>query len=492
MIRQNISGVLYIGSLLLLCWIGFTAGPARVRTTPTEPDQFSPGDVPDQTENPGEENQKSLKGKNLYMRLCKPCHGRNGTGKGMASSYLFPSPRDFTEAQYRYTNTLNTVPHDSAIHRTIKRGLPRSAMPGFGHVLSEEQIQSLVHFVKSKAPAFENQPTPEKITVRTPPIERTKSLVSKGKKLYRKYDCHTCHGDEGEADGPKAVSEDLWEEQTRATDLTYGIFNNGNRPVDIYRWIVRDICGTPRPDWYKIKNEVDRWALTWYVRSLSDERRKQRPNRDPETIPVPDGTIPSTSDAGGWEDVKEYWISLHPMKRTHKRPLGMRVRTVQNKNRIAFRLSWKDPSRTTMGSDTNKSPDMAALMYPSSESGRFPPFIGMGGGKHNQRVRIWRWKAIPKRNPTPLQKKDHLLKYLARGPGKLIPDPQSPPEIKTDARWNRNRWQVMFVRQKRISSKNDRSFEQGNPIYVSFAVYRGRKGDRLKGKSFTDWIRIKP
>ena len=97
------------------------------------------------------EKQKILdEGKRLYNRFCFHCHGRNGRGDGLASRYLFPAPRDLSRGIFKsHSAQSNSRPLDEDLSRTIRRGVPGTVMPAWGKVLGEEDIQSLVSYIKT-------------------------------------------------------------------------------------------------------------------------------------------------------------------------------------------------------------------------------------------------------------------------------------------------------------------------------------------------------
>ena len=69
-------------------------------------------------------------GKALYDRKCAGCHGVKGDGNGPAAELLTPRPRDFTSGVYKIRSTVNRVPTDQDIFRTITDGMPGTSMPG--------------------------------------------------------------------------------------------------------------------------------------------------------------------------------------------------------------------------------------------------------------------------------------------------------------------------------------------------------------------------
>ena len=69
-------------------------------------------------------------GKTLYLKYCSTCHGVDGTGEGTATVYLFPKPRDFTKGIFKFQSTPSgSLPTDGDLERTIRNGMPGSAMP---------------------------------------------------------------------------------------------------------------------------------------------------------------------------------------------------------------------------------------------------------------------------------------------------------------------------------------------------------------------------
>ena len=69
----------------------------------------------------------------LYQQLCAGCHGEFGTGRmGL----------NLVDGQWKYGS------EDDDLARAIRDGFPEMNKPGFGHVLSEEQIRSLVIYVR--------------------------------------------------------------------------------------------------------------------------------------------------------------------------------------------------------------------------------------------------------------------------------------------------------------------------------------------------------
>lgn len=85
----------------------------------------------------------------LYKQFCAPCHGARGKGDGPAAAGLPVKPADHTNAQ-----VMGKIA-DAEIFKAIKEGgqaVGKSqAMPPWGGALRDEQIRSLVLYVRSLA-----------------------------------------------------------------------------------------------------------------------------------------------------------------------------------------------------------------------------------------------------------------------------------------------------------------------------------------------------
>ncbi len=84
-------------------------------------------------------------GRTLFQANCTACHGEHADGKGPAAMALTPPPRNFTDANAKWTRSRE--PRD--IFKTVSEGSPGTAMPPFSASLSEEERWSLVHYVGS-------------------------------------------------------------------------------------------------------------------------------------------------------------------------------------------------------------------------------------------------------------------------------------------------------------------------------------------------------
>jgi mono/diheme cytochrome c family protein len=82
-------------------------------------------------------------GAKVYADRCALCHGSEGKGDGPASAGLNPKPRNHTDGSYMNART------DEDLLGVIRDG--KGAMPAWKSVLSEQEIQAVLQFVRSLA-----------------------------------------------------------------------------------------------------------------------------------------------------------------------------------------------------------------------------------------------------------------------------------------------------------------------------------------------------
>ena len=208
-------------------------------------------------------------GRQVYESRCIGCHGPKGDGNGAAATFLSPKPRDFTLGVFKFRTTPSgSLPTDGDLYRTITRGVRWTAMPTW-HELSDKERMAVAGYIKTFSKRFKEE-TPEPPLLIGDPPKATPELVTRGKDLYVKAKCFQCHGPGGKGDGPSADEmKDLAGFPIRPADFTRGQFKGGSSVRDIFRTMSLGLDGTPMPSFADSMTEPERWAISYYVLSLS-------------------------------------------------------------------------------------------------------------------------------------------------------------------------------------------------------------------------------
>lgn len=105
------------------------------------------------------------RGSRIYALYCVSCHAVDGSGKGNAARSLKTKPRDFREANFRYTSgPEGSLPTDDDLMRTVRDGLPDAGMPAWDG-LAQEDREAVIQYLKTFSPRWAS----EKPTARTEP-----------------------------------------------------------------------------------------------------------------------------------------------------------------------------------------------------------------------------------------------------------------------------------------------------------------------------------
>ena len=88
-------------------------------------------------------------------------------------------------------------------------------------------------------------------TFPSPSASPSEASIDNGRKLYVKYDCRACHGDNGEGDGQESIAGHLRDADNlpiRSTNLTApSSWKNGASSQDLFRTLMTGLDGTPMP-----------------------------------------------------------------------------------------------------------------------------------------------------------------------------------------------------------------------------------------------------
>jgi mono/diheme cytochrome c family protein len=251
------------------------------------------------------------KGKKVYFKRCVWCHGVEGGGDGPSADRLFTRPRNFIQGTFKIRTTdSGELPMEADLIKTVKNGLPGSAMPAWGEFLSNDEIVAAVNFVKTLVQDRDfNDIEDEEVFVQdfgTNPwgtkgpyhLGVPQEDIDTGKEIFMKNKCFECHGGEGRGDGNPTMKDD-WGFPIVAADWQQCWNFRGSRrepydPFHIVRTISTGLNGTPMPNFKDQINVEDRWKIAAFVNSLCPRKKI-----DPLTNkPIPDFLIQSIYTEG--------------------------------------------------------------------------------------------------------------------------------------------------------------------------------------------------
>jgi mono/diheme cytochrome c family protein len=247
-------------------------------------------------------------GQAVYQAQCAQCHGTTGDGDGPVGKLLYPRPRDYRKGVFKFTSTrYGSKPLREDLVRTVRRGIPGTAMPSF-KLLPDEEVEAVVDYVlmlthrgelEVQIAAFadaDGEVNSEIVTTElvplvldawsaargevissvTPEPEFTVERARLGKAAFLEKGCSKCHGEDGRAQTAEdPTKQDAWGNITRPADLTSGMLRGGREPIDVYRKIYGGINGTAMPAFDQLlKDEPDTiWNMVAYVLYITDRRR---------------------------------------------------------------------------------------------------------------------------------------------------------------------------------------------------------------------------
>ena len=234
----------------------------------------------------------------VYREYCVGCHGENGDGKGPAARFLNPKPRDFTTAIFKFAGVVSGgLPRDEDLMRTLVHGLPGSSMPSW-RLLPEESRRAVIAYVKTFSPAWSERGPAPPLEVSQDPFSpgdpaSVAQAAARGRVVYHVqatcWRCHPAFATQAEVDAMAAADgelspplrpdataprevDDSWGGKLLATDFPRARLKSGSSLGDLYRTIAAGVGGTAMPTWKGGLPERDLWALTYYVKTLADER----------------------------------------------------------------------------------------------------------------------------------------------------------------------------------------------------------------------------
>lgn len=234
-------------------------------------------------------------GREQYVQNCYACHGMAGDGKGPASHYYRPPPRDLTQGLYKFGGVVDGLPHDEDFVRIIERGLVGTPMLEWD--IPDAELHPIIQYVKSLSHVWqEAEELGQRIPVDTDTWQgQEQAATARGKQVYHGLaTCQQCHPayatkqemfDASRAVGNRPLTEfrsqpfqsETKESQYEADgkkmvimppDFLFNEVRSGHDVKDLYRIISAGIPGTAMPTWYGALPAPDVWAMAYYVQSL--------------------------------------------------------------------------------------------------------------------------------------------------------------------------------------------------------------------------------
>lgn len=194
-----------------------------------------------------EREDRAERGARIFARSCAACHGGDGRGDGPGAADLHPPPRDLARGGIRFRSTsTGSPPRAEDLVRTIREGLPGTAMPAFGHLLSGEQIEELIDFVNGLRDGEISLASAPLAIGEVPPADP--GVIEEGRAVYLLAGCSACHGLDGSGRGPSAGA--MTDEQgrpMRMPDFRRDPLKGGRDPQAIVRTLRTGLNGAPMP-----------------------------------------------------------------------------------------------------------------------------------------------------------------------------------------------------------------------------------------------------
>ena len=264
-----------------------------------EPDQVLGGRTID--------GDRLARGRRLYQRYCAICHGDRGDGRGPSAAFLWPPPRDFRSAQFKFAGAAEgSLPADQELVRIVRQGLAGTAMQPWD--LPDAELGPVIDHLKTFSPPGRGFRDPSRRPaaplVVPPDPYTTGSSRAAGLQLgavayHGQFQCSQCHpayGTPGQLrawGAPRPVDPlepaPKWSASYRTVLLPPDFLRHPMRwvgaghhpsdrldhdPNDLYRIIALGMNG-PMPGYGHLPpGQI--WAVVHYTKWLADQRGSEQ------------------------------------------------------------------------------------------------------------------------------------------------------------------------------------------------------------------------
>lgn len=437
----------------------------------------------------------------IYQKRCSQCHGVDGEGDGPAADFMYPRPRDFSMALFKYksTDANSEFPSDEDFRKTIRDGLNGTAMPGWKTILSDAEIDALIFKIKQFGYWEEEEIEATPIDLGTVP-EVTDELLASGAALFEKT-CVECHGAEGRGNitSGKRLADDA-QDRIWPRNLTHPkTWRYTSSVTEVFQRLSTGIPSTPMPEHSTTMKIEDRWAIAQYVMTLRDNATPLSTGDTVIRAARIDGELPESPSDPLWDSAPAITFALAPNIIKDPRLFTslndmVTVRALYNGDDIAMRVDVDDRTYSVPGDvleqryaieDVEGTRDALAIQLPNDLSGTSEkPMFRLGDAKHP--VNLWYWAApsVTDDNPAIVSIMD------ATGSGKLPTARGDSSELTANGEWEDGRWQVLFKRSLETDTPADFQFMEGAYIPIAFSNWDGVEGQIDGRRSFTSWYWI--
>lgn len=225
-------------------------------------------------------------GKVVYEKHCIGCHGAKGDGEGPGAYGLFPKPRDFRGAIFKFRTTPSgALPTDEDLFRTVRQGVYGTSMPPF-KLMPAPDVLAVVQYIKTFSPKWKKQKSIPRVEAISPVpswfrrAKKREAKAAEGEELYKQY-CLACHGASGKGDGFAMKNlKDQWGQKIKPADLRKSFIKSGGSLTDIYKVLVTGVSGTPMPSYKDATTEEQLWSMIAYIdqlrREYQEEKKRER------------------------------------------------------------------------------------------------------------------------------------------------------------------------------------------------------------------------
>jgi len=438
-------------------------------------------------------------GEAVYTVRCLQCHGEDGDGLSPAEERLNPPPRDFTSGDYKFRTTAfdDFVPNDDDLMRMVRDGMNGTAMPGWGDILSEQEMWDVIAYIKTFSGLEEEAPSAQ--VDYGAMIESSPDSIAKGRDLFLADDrCSECHGRDGRGDAVKRLKDDNGA-RTWPRNLTKAwTFRTSNAPKDIFTRISVGIPSTQMPSFADPKSKKklsieERWHVANYVASLADSERVVRADNTVIKAAKVDGGLPTAPDDPAWAQGPPATFFLVPQIVAGERFFtpandSITVRALYDDTAIALLVEWDDRTRSIPGdakaeaiADAGMAEDAVAVQFPVTiPQGMEKPYFLMGDAARP--VNLWQWSS----GTTDTSERVTLVD--ARGIVDRAERDASASGLTATGSYRDGTWRVAMTRPLTTDATGeDLQFVEGRFIPIAFFNWDGSNGEAGTKHTLTTW-----